>query len=243
MLTAADFSNAWSADMAGLGKEDYKNKMEEWLAKLDALESHVKTAKIKTLTDYQEWDKWKGLLSSLFCYAFNNEKGDAIVDRIADIDCSLGDEMYRFAIKWKKPSKELRIWARYLVWGRNWTEEEPERLKEIFLALKREDLLRKKPIIVSSGPLGEYAYYLVGLHRSVGDNVFSVNGNRQYRSSCALQAFAITETEDRDRILEEMEIPELEECCTCTPVGNHKGGARISITQRERRVVYDKLCA
>jgi hypothetical protein len=231
METVVDnFVNELSAGMSKMTVEDYQNSHDNFLANLDKIEKIVNKAVVKTVEQFKEVMEYKELLSSLFCYTFNNKKPE--FDRVSALEDVLGKKLYQFAFSFNKVSPEIRHIAKYLLWGRYFRSEDRQ---QILTDALNAGILRKK---------GDY-YYVIGMHLAVGDNTFSVSRRtgQQYRcyvKSCAIQAFSMPCQSVRQKTLDSLDIPELEDFYSTVSISDGKHCAKISLSKKDKKYISDK---
>jgi hypothetical protein len=228
--TIDNFVNELSAGMAHLPVEDYQKQSDNFLSKLDKIEEFVNKAIVKTVEQFKEVMEWKGMLSSLYCYTFNNKKAEH--DRVSKLEDVLGKKLYQFAFSFRKVSPAIRPLAKYLLWNKHFRSENTEQLLK---DANDAGILRKQG----------NSYLIIGMHLATGDNVFTISRRtgqqyRNYVKSCAIQAFYISFQEKRKRILDTMDIPELEDYYSTVGIGDHKYSAKISFNRKDRKVITEK---
>jgi len=114
-----EFINNMSANMAGVSSQDYVSQEESMLGKLDKLDAIVKKYRIPVAKEgIVEGKAIKSAISSLSCYAFNNNKAGDIRDRIYALEGEMGRKMATFcrSLTLKIP-KEVKPVIRYILWG------------------------------------------------------------------------------------------------------------------------------
>ena len=117
--TASGFINGISASMQKTTVDEYVSAHENAIANTDKLEVLVKKANVTSIEAYKSAFELKGLLSSLFCYTFNNNKDT--FKKISDLEDQLGHKIGKFAKNYGKASKEMRPAIKYLLWNRRYT--------------------------------------------------------------------------------------------------------------------------
>ncbi|HDL14853.1 MAG TPA: hypothetical protein ENH28_01635 [Euryarchaeota archaeon] len=231
------FANMMSAKMAGTKVEDYRSNHDKALRVLDEIEKAVNKAKVNTIDDYRELMKLKSLLSSLYCYTFNNQYPE--FDRVAELEAKLGKKLYKLARGYKRiKDKETRAVAKYFItcWQHYYIDEDLDKMSDRLL---------------ESGNLflDKRGNYLVtGLHYAVGDNVFGVSwdSNREYRlyvKTCAIQAFYIKSRIQKYLKANNVNAPSLDEELykkTHTETDS-KYSARVYLTRVEHRIIRSKF--
>ena len=229
-----NFGNSLSAQMAGESEEEYTQIREDALKELDEVEGAVKRTKVEDINSYNEAMKLKGVLSSLFCYTANSNKPE--VDRVGDIECTLGTKLFKFANKHGKiTDKAIKALAKYLITNLRhyYTLEDVDKIVEC---------LRNAGVLYQS----EGSYLITGLHYSVGDNVFGVSSNgseyRLMQRSCALQAFYVND--HWMRLLSELkpDAPELPDFYNKVGTGDGKYLAKVYLTREEHGIVKREYC-
>ena len=223
--------NELSAGMSKLSVDDYKKQNDDFLIKLDKIEKFVNQSTVKTIEQFKEVMEWKSMLSSLYCYTFNNKLPE--FDRVSALEDVLGKKLYQFAFSFRKVSQENRSLAKYLCWHKYYRDENTEQLLK---DANDAGILRKK----------DSSYFIIGMHLAVGDNTFTIsrrNSRIQYRNyvkSCAIQAFYIGCQERRKPILDTMDVPALEDYYSTVSFGNHKHCAKISFTWKDKDIIYNR---
>lgn len=228
-----DIVNQLSAGMSNSSVEDYKSDHNGLLAKLDNIEKLVNQAVVNTIEQYKQVMEWKGILSSLYCYTFNNDLPE--FKRVSSLEDVLGKKLYKFAVSFRKLSPTNRHIAKYLLWNRMYRSENTT---EILKDANNAGMLRKN---------GEN-YFVIGMHLAVGDNVFSLSRRtgkqyRDYIKSCAIQAFPINLSYwncSRKKILDTMDIPELEDYYMIVSIRDGKHCAKISFNRKDNGFITDK---
>ena len=233
-----DFANTFHAWMYGIELDDYMHKSEDMLSRLDVFDRVVKEIKVENIDNYKKALEVKGILSALFCYAFNNRKDHR---RVGEIEEKLGEKLYRFARNYRKASKEIRPLIKYMLWNKYFLREDVEALAKAVLEAGHLFKIEKK----MDGKICR-DYLVTGLHLAVGDNTFTVGKyGREYRNyvkTCAIQAIYVT---DRwQKLLDRMEsrgtitVPLLDETIyDRVLVGNGKGMVKISMYWRDIEAV------
>ena len=231
------FVNMMSAKMVGMKVEDYHSNHDKALRVLDKIEKAVNKAKVNTIEDYKELMKLKSLLSSLYCYTFNNQYPE--FDRVAKLEVKLGMKLYKLARGYKRiKDKETRVVAKYFItcWRPYYIDE---------------DLGKMTSRLLESGNLfidKRGTYFITGLHYAVGDNVFGVSrrNGREYRlyvKTCAIQAFYIKSRIQKYLKANNVNAPSLDEELykkTHTETDS-KYSARVYLTRVEHRIIRSKF--
>lgn len=225
-----DIVNQLSAEMSTSSVEDYKNRHNKLLGELDKIDKFVNNTVVSNIEEFKKNMDVKGILSSLYCYTFNNKLPE--FDRVSGLEDVLGKKLYKFAFSFRKLSPTNRYLAKYLLWNRCFQLED---ITSILTDAYNAGMLRKK----------DNSYYIIGMHLSVGDNVFSVSRYtgkqwRNYVKSCAIQAFPMSFQNSRKKVLDTMDIPELEDYYETVGIANHKGCVKISFTQKDRDFIANK---
>ena len=228
-----NFANTMSAQMAGMGAEEYRSNHEKALKILDKIEKAVNKAKVNTIDDYSELMKLKSLLSSLYCYTFNNEYPE--FDRVAELEAKLGKKLYKLARGYKRiKDRETRAVAKYFVtcWRHYYINEDLGKMADRLLA--SDNLFIDK----------RGNYLVTGMHYAVGDNVFGVSWDnkrlyRRYVKVCAIQAFYIKYRIQNYLKVNNVYAPPLdEELYEKTSVDNDsKYSARVYLTRAELQII------
>jgi len=228
-----NFINELSASLQKQSVDEYIKNHEIGLKRVDELRDIAEALKVDTIADYKAGIAIKSLLSSLFCYAFNNSKDYKQVGKIESI---VGDKLYRFARTYDRiKDNKTRAVAKYLItnWRYYYVNEDIEKMVG--------ELLSKNKLFEDK----EGTYLVTGLHYSVGDNTFSSDrrGNwyRNYIKSCAIQAFYIKSRYQRyivEHLRDKFSIPKLnEDIYTKVGVGDGKYLARVYLTEREHQII------
>lgn len=234
---ADNFIVELSAHMAGLSAEEYDASQNKILNKLDVIEQAVKKAKVVNLDDYKKYLGLKQHLSSLFCYLFNSRKKEC--ERVATVEDEMGAKLYSFVKNYGKVSPAIRPVIKYALSYSYYLRENVEKMV-------RE--LQNAGHLWKIDEDGETTYYVTGLHLAVGDNVFNVSRitgrqYRQYVKTCGLQAFRLpSRWSTAISALEKngMKVPLLDINLWCiTGIGNRKGCARISLSQKDRTYIIN----
>ncbi len=221
-----NIANTLSA--GGQEVSDYVTQHNEELTKLNTIDNKIKSFKIKTIKDYIEAYKLKGLLNSLFCFAANNKKKE--FDRVADLENNLGNKIAKFARSFKKITPDQRKLGKYFLWRRRFCCEDKVKLID---ALIKADMLRKSE---------KGDYYIIGINLAVGDNTFGVSKRmdkqwRLYNKVCCFMAIGISWDSTRKEVLDEKDIPALESYYEKYWVGNYKGGVKISMPWKDKQYI------
>ena len=108
------FINDLQARFLGVDTDTYVQTEESLLRELYSLQEAVRKLKVNTLEDYLEGMKLKSLLSSLFCYCFNNGKEE--YQKVGAIEAELGKKLLKFARNYGRiKDKRLRAIAKYMI--------------------------------------------------------------------------------------------------------------------------------
>lgn len=208
---------------------EYVIQHEEAITELNSIDDKIKSFKIKTIKDYIEAYKLKGLLNSLFCFAANNKKAE--FDRVADLENALGNKLAKFARNYKKITPDQRKLGKYILWKKWYTFESRD---EIADALIEADMLRKS---------GTGEYFIIGINLAVGDNTFGVSKRmdkqwRLYNKVCCFMAIGIAYHQSPwMETLADKNVPELESYYEKYWVGNYKGGVKITMGWEDRQYI------
>ena len=169
--------------MMGTDVDTYTEFHNQLLDSLPKLKKAVQQVKVRCLDDYQKAMDLKGLLCSLFCYAFNNHL--PVYEQIGELEHELGMKLLKFARSYGRiRDKRVRAVAKYMItcWRYYFAREDQD---EIIRIVKDAGILWKKGT----------SHLITGLHFAVGDNTFTIGrGGREYRNyvpTCALQAFYV----------------------------------------------------
>lgn len=225
-----NYANILSAGMGNVTEEEYVNQHDKVLSKIDTITQKANEVTVNTIEEFQDVMEFKGLVSSLWCYAFNNDKED--FEKVNKVEGILGRKLYKFATSYRKLSPEIRPIAKYLCWNKRFYREDIEKIiKEAF----DNDIIRKK----------DGRYFIIGFHLAVGDNTFSISNRtgqqyRNYVKSCALQAVYMSFIDSRRPILEKFPIKELEEYYNTVSTGDHKHCVKINFNRKDKSIIYDK---
>jgi len=228
-----EFINDFTAKMNNTTTEQYKNNLNQFLEKIDVLENAVNIAVIKNFEDYKKCSELKAILSSLFCFSFNNKLPE--FEKIAKIESSLGKKLLDFVKKNTVKNSEIKTVVRYLLWGKYYSQQSFSKIYEV---LKKHNLLRRQ---------GDNLC-VIGLHYKVGDNLFTVDYNgrehRQYVSWAGFQAFYNKSGQFKQFIIDTdkwNEIPELEDIYEITGLHDGKYAVRpIGLNKKERNLIQEK---
>ncbi len=193
----------------------------------------VNKAKVNTIEDYRELMKLKSLLSSLYCYTFNNQYPE--FDRVAELEAKLGKKLYKLARGYNRvKDKETRAVAKYFItcWQHYYSYEDPGKMAD--------RLLESGNLFIDK----RGNYLVTGLHYAVGDNVFGVSwdSDREYRlyvKTCAVQAFYIKSRIQKYLKANNVNAPPLdEELYEKTSTGtDSKYSARVYLTRVEHMII------
>jgi len=223
-----DIANSISAGMGKQEVSEYVTQHEEEIAKLDEVDAKIKSLKIKTIEDYIEAYKMKGMLSSLFCFAANNKKAE--FDRVAALENELGNKIAKFARNYKKITPNQRKVGKYVLWKRWYIAESRDKIAD---ALIEADMLRK------SGN----DYFIIGINLAVGDNTFGFSNRtgkqwRKYNKVCCFMAIGISYyISEWMKSLADKNVPELESYYEKYWVGDYKGGVKISMPWKDKQYI------
>ena len=227
-----NFANKLSAAVQKETIEDYMKNHEEGLRRIEELKAIANKLKVNTIADYKAGMTIKGILSSLYCYAFNNDKNWKEVGNIENI---VGNKLYKFAKNYQKiRDRRIRAIAKYLItnWRHYYAREDIDKMIKELLSKNR--LFRDK----------NGNYLVTGLHYAVGDNTSTYDRNgklyRNYVKVCGIQAFYI-KNRYKDYIehyLKDIKIPELnEDIYEKTGTGDGKYLARVYLTKEEHYII------
>lgn len=234
--TVDNFINDLSAKMAGLSRGDYIDLHEQGLTKLERLRTLADKVKVENIKSFKKARELKSILSSLYCYAFNNDKGSW--EKVGKIENIIGLKMLKFARRYNRiKDKRVRAVAKHLITCRRYY-------------YRSEDVAKMAKILLQTGKLFKNkdgrSYLVIGLHYSTGDNTFSYDRNgkmyRNYVPVCVPQAFWVRgRYEETIRKLEEqdgLDIPVLdEEIYQKTDVGDGKHLAKVYPTWEEDNII------
>jgi hypothetical protein len=110
----AGFVNDLSAQMAGMKTDDHCRAHNDALRQLDRMREAVAQTEVASIEDYKEAMKLKSAISSLFCYAFNNNLPEW--EEVCDLEGELGKKLYGFARTYDRiKDKETRAVAKYFI--------------------------------------------------------------------------------------------------------------------------------
>ena len=234
MITEEEnINNTLSAGLSKIPISDYIKQQEATLALLGDIEQKVENIKINSMETYQKGYKIKQILSSLFCYTFNNDKMEDW-NKVADIEGKMGNKLFKYARNYKKITPAQRKLGKYLLWNSHFIRENTN---EIVDALIAADMLRKQGC----------NYFIIGIHLSTGDNTFGIDTNgkeyRHYIPVCCFMAIGITyEYDNLKEIFDTKEIPELEDYYEKYYQGNCKHGVKISFSRKDREYIRQNYC-
>jgi len=226
-----DFAVSLSASMAGQSPEKYTSDREYALKQLEKLEEASIRLRVETPEDYNRGMQLKGVLSSLYCYAFNTKNKS--FDKVAEIETRVGMKLAAYAKK-QTVKGDINLFARYMTWGK-WYTGDDELRKYMLRVLAKHGILFR----------GEKHLFVGGLHRKVGDNVFTVDRmgrqHRTYRGSCALQAFPTSRRDDVDLASKAgLNPPMMPDYFEPTYTGDWKGCARsFALSHDDRAKILD----
>jgi hypothetical protein len=218
-----NIANTLSA--GGQEVSEYVTQHEEEIAKLDTIDSKIKSFKIKTIKDYIEAYKLKGLLNSLFCFAANNKKKE--FDRVADLENALGNKIAKFARSYKKITPAQRKLGKYVLWKKWFIAESRDKIADDLIEA---DMLRK------SGS----DYFIIGINLAVGDNTFGFSNRtgkqwRLFNKVCCFMAIGISYNQSPwMQELKDKDVPELESYYEKYWVGNYKGGVKVTLGWQDK---------
>ena len=234
MSKTTNIINNLAASMAGVSVNEYVQQHEEMLLQIDKIEQLVKNIKIKTIQDYQQAYKYKNMISSIFCYFFNNHKPEW--EKIANLEGMLGGKMAKFVRSYKKITPQQRKLGKYILWNKYYYSEKQDKIAEDLI---KADMLRKK----------DGKYFIIGFNLAVGDNVFGISYNargrkieyRKYNKVCCFMAIGITRN-TWTKILNTKNIPELEEYYETFYKGDFKGGVKITMSWKDKEYIRYNYC-
>ena len=224
--------NELGAGMQKVDLEAYIKDHEKGLKHLDKIRELVKKVKVGTVEEYQKAMDLKSFISSLFCYAFNNNKDYETVGKIESI---LGNKIYKFAAGHRRiKDKTVRAVAKYVItcWTRYYSGENEEKILKVLL---ENNLLFRS----------NEDYCVVGLHYAVGDNTFTIARDggeyRNYIKSCAIQAFYVKSR--WERIIKRINpaIPDLPGYYDKVAVGDGKYRARVYLSDDEKGIICSEF--
>ncbi len=225
--------NILASSMSKLSVEEYTKMNENGLSKLNKLRGMADKLDVKTFDDYQEGMVLKSFLSSLYCYAFINNKDNW--EEVGDIENIVGQKLLKFVKKQVIKDSKVKTVCRYLLWGRYYYAQNNEK---IYQFLNEHNVLRK-----SGG-----SFFIIGFHCKVGDNTFTVDwNNRQHRNyveNCGFQAIYLKNSYFK-KFLEgkRYEIPVLEDFYEKTSVCDGKHCIRsIGLKHKEKTFILDEFC-
>ena len=230
-----EFANTLSARMLGTDVKTYIETHDS-LSKETALariEKMIEQVKVKTLADYKEAMKLKSVLSSLFCFTFNNNRPEW--KRVAELESRLGKKLLKFARSYKRiKDKRLRAIAKYMItcWSYYFSNEDVDAIVD---AVVQAEILYQK----------DGQYLITGLHYAVGDNTFTVGRNgkqyRDYIETCALQAFYVNWRWQKILEARKVDAPPLPDFYEPTCVApNQKYCARVYLSEDQYRLIPRK---
>ena len=228
------FINDLQARFLGVDTDTYVQTEESLLRELYSLQEAVRKLKVNTLEDYLEGMKLKSLLSSLFCYCFNNGKEE--YQKVGAIEAELGKKLLKFARNYGRiKDKRLRAIAKYMITcsGYYWVHEDVDTIIE---AVKKAGILWKK----------EGMYLITGLHYAVGDNSFTIGKDgreyRDYVETCAIQAFYVNSRWQKilsERGVEAPPLPDFYEPTDVQP--NMRYCARVYLSSQQFDLIPRKI--
>ena len=235
--TASGFINGISASMQKTTVDDYVSTHENAIANVDKLEELVKKANVISIETYKSAFELKGLLSSLFCYTFNNKKDT--FEKVSDLEDQLGHKIGKFAKNYGKASKDMRPAIKYLLWNRRYASTDYAKVAN--------DLIKAGHLWKNN----KGNYFVTGLHLAVGDNTFTYSRNtgkeyRNYVKVCAIQCFYVTAFwQDTLKVFEDKgiigNVPLIDETIYHrTSIGDYKGSAKISFCYEDRENILKR---
>lgn len=231
-MSGEDIANMLSAAMSGEDTKSYEGRLKSLYNQIDYLKEQIDKQKIENLADYADAWKLKGVTNELFCFAVNNGLD---YKAVGEVDRALFDKMYKFVKNYNKiKDPEVRAVAKYFVtnWQYYYSDEDLDKMIQL---LFNHDKLRA----------GKYGYLVIGLHYSVGDNVFGeTRDGKMYRLSqrvCVFQAFPV-----KDRIAKritqlDLDIPQLERFYHITDV-DYKECAKIYLNRKQHNMIRRNYC-
>ena len=234
--TASGFINGISASMQKETVDDYVSAHENAIANVDKLAELVKKANVTSIETYKSAFELKGLLSSLFCYTFNNKKDT--FDNVSNLENELGHKIGTFAKNYGKASRDMRPAIKYLLWNRRYTSTDYAKVAN--------DLIKAGHLWKNN----EGNYFVTGLHLAVGDNTFTYSRNtgkeyRNYVKVCAIQCFYVSSFwQDTLKVFEDKgiigSVPLIDETIYHrTSIGDYKGSAKISFCYKDKQHILE----
>jgi len=233
MVEVDNFIDNLSAKMAGQTTDDYIKTREKALTCIDKIEEVVTKIKIKTFEDYNKGMKIKGVISSLYCYAFNHNNN--IWKKVGVVEDIIGKKIFNFAKRHKIKDSKVKTVCRYILWKRYYYKQN---LEKIYQFLLKNDVLRQNGC----------SFYIIGLHGKVGNNVFTVDDrgreHRTYVESCAFQAMYINSSTFIEYLNNRKEeIPRLEDRYSGVIVQDGKHCIRpIRLKYKEKQFIREEFC-
>jgi len=233
-IDANDFGNKLSAAMANMSSEDYIERNQMLLANLDKVETLARDMKLEVLADYPELMKWKGMVSSLQCFTFNNKLAED--ERVRKLESFIGNRLARFIKRFLAPAED-NLLIRYVLWRKHFVGDDEFR-KWVF----RQLILRGYIYVVKMEKRN--AYYVRGIQCKVRDNVTRIDrmGRERYcfYNVCVLQAFELEQPNDISYLATFENIPELPDYLEQTYMATDNEGGKHSaqhpkITDKELR--------
>lgn len=225
-----DIINNLSAEMVGISVPDYVKTHEELVEYLYEIRDKVEESVVCNMETYTKAYKIKGILSSLCCYCFNNDYKEWY--KVIEIENIIGNKLISFIRKYKKITPNQRKLGRYALWSYKFKCDKKVKIVQDLL---NADMLRFDD---------EGHYYIIGFHLSVGDNTFRTSANnvqcRNYVPVCCFMAIDVSSFMIyflKKGILDNFDIPTLENYYHKYSVGNHRRGVRISMNREDREYI------
>ena len=241
--TIADIINDIAAAFEGYQSTgEYAKSHEKGIAKLADIEKRVAAVRVLTLEDYREASKLASAVSSLYCFAFNNQSPE--FKRVAALDLELGKKLLRFAERFDQAKDgKIRALIKYVCWNRWFMRHDASKIAQT--------LLQHSHLFSYYSDNGDSqkwkGHYVTGLHLQVGDNVFTPDGRGRYHrcfnKSWSLQAFSVSETWhtlfDKMETNGEFVIPLLPNYYERVYFGGGRHQARLMFTRRDQRYIEE----
>jgi hypothetical protein len=181
-----DFANQLCAAMGNTSPDDYKQRMQEYLANLDMFENFTKHLNIRTAKDFEGTIPFSSALNSLTCFTFNNKLPEN--DRVWAIESALGKKQVDY-VKKSQAKGEHNLYVRYLLKRKHLIGDTNFRKWMLNQLVEAGRVFRK-----------DGRFYLTGIYCKIGDNTFRVDyrggQHRQYNDCTRPQAYRIERPDD-----------------------------------------------
>jgi hypothetical protein len=230
---AADFSADLNASLAGATPGEYVQQMQQLIEQLDAFKSPSAPT---NEAEYRQVWAIKSALCGLSCFTFNNKHPR---DReVWELESVYGTLMYEYNRRLLITDAIEKQVANYVLQERHYVTHDEAAFRALLRYLAQRDRLRSDP---------DAGLCVIGLYKKVGDNVFSISGNRRhhrrYLDTTGRQAFPVG---NHFQNLAQREfasnVPAIDDTYRVTFLGDAKGRARYpKLTRNTFNVLQQAL--